>query len=155
MAKKLYRQKGSLPMGSRLSPVLANIFMEEIKSNVLLSFPIQPKLYIRFVDDIFLIYDPANLDLEEFLELYNSQHPEIHLTSELENDKQLPYLDILIQRTEQANEPLSLSVYRKGTHSNKYLHYDSCNPLSLKRNVFRGLCLRAIRLLKNHPTNLQ
>ncbi len=36
---------------------------------------------------------------------------------------------------------LKLSIYRKSTHSHKYLHFRSCNPLSLKRNVYRGLSL--------------
>ncbi len=155
--KKLYRQKARLPMGNQLSLVLANIFMEEIETTVLSTFPTEPKMYVRFVDDIFLIYDPRSFDLQEFLELYNDQHSDICLTSELENERQLPYLDILIKRTNQTSgqKSLDLSIYRKATHSHKFLHYDSCNPLSLKRNVFRGLYLRARRLLKNHPASLQ
>ncbi len=37
----LYRQRSGLPMGSRLSPVLANIFMEEIENVVLNYVPNQ------------------------------------------------------------------------------------------------------------------
>ncbi len=154
-AKKLYRLKAGLPMGNRLSPVLANIFMEEIEINVLSNFQVEQKLYTRFVDDLFFIYDCTVFSLQDFLDLFNDQHSAIHLTSELENEHQLPYLDLLVQRVDpeagQIHSPLNLSIYRKGMHSHKYVHWKSSNPRSLKWNVFRGLWLRGQRLLKNHP----
>ncbi|MCP4604571.1 MAG: hypothetical protein GY847_29295 [Proteobacteria bacterium] len=39
---KLYRQKSGLPMGSRLSPVLAGIYMEEIEERALAICPVLP-----------------------------------------------------------------------------------------------------------------
>ncbi len=155
----LYRQRSGLPMGSRLSPVLANIFLEEIENTLLHLFQIPPKLYVRFVDDIFVIYDKDSFNIDEFLQLFNDQHPEINLTIKHENQQQkLPFLDILVQQTDQiqpnANRSISLSIHRKTTHSHKYLHYRSSHPLSLKRNGFQQLGLRACRALKNHPANL-
>ncbi len=76
----LYRQCLGLPMGSRLSPVLANIFMEEVEEMALSGVRILPKIYVQFVDDIFIIYDPSQCQLEEMLEEFNQQHKDIHLT---------------------------------------------------------------------------
>ncbi len=98
---RLYRQKSGLPMGSRLSPVLANIFMEQLESEVLEKCVIQPKLYTRFVDDIFVVYDPDQLCLQELLNDFNSKYDEINLTCEIEQNQQLSFLDLNIKRTEQ------------------------------------------------------
>ncbi len=104
-AKKLYWQKSGLPMGNRLSPVLANIYMEEMEIAVLERFPVQPKMYTRFVDDIFLIYDCTEFHLTKFLDLFNAQHPDIRLTLERENEhKQLAFLDLLIERVNKNEE---------------------------------------------------
>ncbi len=157
--KKLYWQRAGLPMGSRLSLVLANTFLEEMEVSVLQNIPVQPKLYVRFVDDIFVLYDESEFSITDFLDTFNDQHCDIHLTLERENRRALPYLDLLIWRRYAAGgliqEGLDLSIHRKSTHSHKFLNYRSSNPLSLKRNVFRGLWMRAQRLLRNHPANLQ
>ncbi len=146
--KKLYHQKSGLPMGSRLSPVLANIYMEEVENTVLRAFPIALKMYVRFVDNIFLVYDSSKMHLQELLDVFNDQHPDIKLTCEMEEDQQLPYLDILVKRNNirearrGEQRSFSLSIHRKSTHSHKYLNFALRHPLSLKRNTFRGHYLR-------------
>ncbi len=158
----LYKQRKGLPMGSRLSPILANIFMEEIENTVFRTLIIKPIIYLRYVDDIFIIYNQNELDLQDLLRVFNAQHPDIRLTCELERDGHLPFLDLLIQRKQRSagadgsNEqcgPVDISIYRKPTHSHRYLHFRSSHPMDLKRNTFRGLMLRNERLLKNHPRN--
>ncbi len=54
--KTLYKQKSSLPMGGRLSPVLSNLFMEELEYQVLCAAPIIPRAYFRFVDFVFVVW---------------------------------------------------------------------------------------------------
>ncbi len=53
--KTLYKQSAGLPMGGHLSPILANIFMEELEYKVLCSVDRPPKLFFRYVDDIVLV----------------------------------------------------------------------------------------------------
>ncbi len=145
-AEQLYRQRDGLPMGSRLSPILANLFMEKLETTVLRAYPLQLKLYVRYVDDIFMIYDLTTVHLRDLLDLLNSQNPQIRLTCEEQLDRELPFLDLLVQRAIQ-NGPnersLTLSIHRKPTHNHKYLHYRSRHPLDLKRNGLRGHWLRA------------
>ncbi len=69
----LHKQVGGLPMGSRLSPVLANIIMEHLESTVFRNFPVLPKTYLRFVDDVFIIYNSDLCDLTALLLQFNSQ----------------------------------------------------------------------------------
>ncbi len=156
-AGQLYRQISGLPMGSRLSPILANIFMEEVETSVLTSLCIRPKLYVRYVDDIFIIYDSQILQLQQLLLIFNSQHPDIRLTCEMEQNEQLPFLDLLIRRInlpQQETTHLDIAIYRKPTHSHRYLNFSSSHPLSQKREVLSGLLLRAHRLLRHFPQNL-
>ncbi len=142
-------------MGSRLSPVLAGIFMEEVEEKALAQYPVPPLLYKRFVDDILVIWDIQNGPYSILLDLLNSQHQDINLTAEEEINGKLPFLDLLITRPDMSQKrPYSLEVYRKPTHGNRYIHFKSDHPFNMKKTVLRGLWLRAQRLLKNHPLQL-
>ncbi|MCP4599303.1 MAG: hypothetical protein GY847_01995, partial [Proteobacteria bacterium] len=50
--------------------------------------------------------------------------------------------------------PLQLSIYRKPTFSNRYIHYHSSHPLYMKENIFKGLVWRAYRILSDFPVQL-
>ncbi len=50
---------------------------------------------------------------------------------------------------------MEISIYRKPTHADRYLHYASAHPMPLKRDVLWGLWLRAQRLLANFPQHLK
>ena len=52
---KYYEQVQGAAMGSPISPLIANIFMEEFEVQALQSFPSPPSLWLRFVDDTFVI----------------------------------------------------------------------------------------------------
>ncbi len=147
----LHRQIMGLPMGSHLSPVLANIFMEELESSILRVLPIQPKIYVCFVDDIFIIFNSEQCNLDNLLYLFNNYHQDINLTCEHESDCQLPFLDLLVRQMDLSAHPeqrsIDLSIWRKPTHSHHFLHYQLSHPLELKRNGLRSQWLRAQRLL--------
>ena len=66
---------------------------------------------------------------------------------ELEQDRSLPFMDCLVKRME--NGDLSVSVYRKSTHTDRYLHYTSHHPLHVRRGVVRCLLDRARKLITN------
>ena len=64
----------------------------------------------------------------------------IPLTYELEQDSTLPLLDTLITRKPDGH--MSFGIYRKPTHTDQYLMYDSHHPLVHKAGVVRTLCDR-------------
>ena len=51
----LYRQVFGAPMGSCISPVVANIFMAYVEKTVINTFHTPPTLWIRIVDDTFCV----------------------------------------------------------------------------------------------------
>ncbi len=92
------------------------------------------------------------------LDILNQQHPDILLMVEEESNGSLPYLDLLITRPDTTRlipRRYSLAIYHKPTHSDRYIHYKLAHPFGLKRAVLLGLWLRARRLLKNHPRQLE
>ena len=72
-------------MGSPLSRVLANIFMEHFEQNALANIALVPKLWKRYVDDIFVLWSHGK-ELNIFLSYLNNIHPSITFNIEHEND---------------------------------------------------------------------
>ncbi|XP_072395107.1 uncharacterized protein [Diabrotica undecimpunctata] len=91
-----YKQVEGAPMGSPLSPVIANLFMQEIEIRAITTAEYKPKLWLRYVDDTFIIWTHGEEKLNTFLNHINTIHPKIQFTMELEKDQQLPFLDVLI-----------------------------------------------------------
>lgn len=93
---EFYRQKDGLAMGLCLSPFLCNLFMitveEKLKQN-----PLFPRFYHRYVDDIVAIVEDCKVD--ETLNLMNSACPDIQFTCESDKNNQLPFLDLIIQHS--------------------------------------------------------
>ena len=75
-----------------------------------------------YVDDTFVLWPHGEDLLQAFHEHLNSQHPAIQFTMEMESEKKLPFLDVLVERSE---EGISTSVYRKKTHTDRYIHFTS------------------------------
>ena len=70
---------------------------------------------------------------EELLCHLNGVRPTIKFTVEQEEDGALPFLDTLLRRREDGS--LDVSVYRKPTHTDRYLHFESHHPTHVKRGV--------------------
>ena len=114
---KYYEQIEGAAMGSPLSPIVANLFMENLEEEAIRSAPLQPKLWRRYVDDTFVIWPHGQEELHRFHEHLNSLHSNIHFTMEEEKECTLPFLDVLITRI---SSSLSTSVYHKPTHRERY-----------------------------------
>jgi len=69
---KFYRQIFGTPMGFPLSPMLADIVLQDIEEAALCRIPAELPFYIRYIDDI-LLAAPDDL-LELTLEIFNSFH---------------------------------------------------------------------------------
>ena len=100
-------------MGSPISPIVANLYMEDFETKAISSAVHPPSTWKRFVDDTFVVIESSRK--EEFLDHINNLDPNIQFTAEdAKPDGSLPFLDTLIQK--QSDNSLSTSVYRKPTH---------------------------------------
>ena len=77
----------------------------------------------------------------------NSLSSHIKFTIEIEKDNQLPFLDILLTKKE---GKLSTKVYRKKTHTNRYLHSDSHHHPNQKIGIIKTLTIRASKISDSH-----
>ena len=77
-------------MGSPLSPIVANLFMEAIEERTLESAALQPRMRVRYMDDKFVLWPHEEDELEQHL---NSQHPSIQFTME-ESEGKISFLDV-------------------------------------------------------------
>jgi hypothetical protein len=96
------------------------------------------------VDDTFVIWPHGADKLTEFLQHLNSINPNIQFTMEIEKDEKLPFLDILIYKTNDGK--LGHQVYRKPTYTGLYLNARSHHHPTHKQGVISSLIHRAVKI---------
>ena len=126
-------------MGSPVSVTVANLVMEEMEQEALSTFSPRPQFWKRYVDDTCTVLKKEEVD--RFHEHLNGVNAHIQFTAEIEENKSLPFLDILLLRQEDGS--IKTSVFRKPTHTDKYLDFNSHHPLAHKSSVVRTLYHRS------------
>ena len=81
--------------------------------------------------------------MQEFHDHLNSVNPNIQFTKEIEQGNRLSFLDTTTTRV---RGRIQVSVYRKPTHTDKYLDYNSHHPSQHKRSVVNTLLHRAQKI---------
>ncbi|XP_072048298.1 uncharacterized protein [Amphiura filiformis] len=136
-----------MAMGSPLSPLACNIFMEWLEQKAISTAPdsCRPRLWKRYVDDVLEIIRRGQVD--NLTDHLNSIDPtgSIKFTYEQEQDGSIPFLDTLITRKPDGS--VKLSIYRKKTHTDQYLQFSSHHPLHQKLGVVRTLLDRSESLV--------
>ena len=125
-------------MGYPVSPIVPNLYMEYFEQKALST---APRLWCRYVDD-------SCVHKQEFLQHINSVHPAIQFRMETnKEDGSIPFLDIIVKP--EADGTLSITVYRKPTHTDQYLQWYSHHHLSAKFSVIHTLSHRAQTVCSN------
>ena len=107
---KYFEQIFGFSMGNPLSPVLANLFLEYVESELIpLYSGSKPIFYVRYVDDVLAIVD-SNFSLDPFLNYMNSLFPTLKFTYEWDSPDSIPFLDVLILK--RSSSP-AFKVFRK------------------------------------------
>ncbi|XP_050559861.1 uncharacterized protein LOC118265684 [Spodoptera frugiperda] len=131
-------------MGSPVAPVVANIWMEHFEQLAISTATTSIKLWKRYVDDVFCIIEGGEQEVKVCLAHLNNMHAKINFTYELENERTLPFLDVKI--LVRADGSLGHSVYRKSTHTDRYLQADSHHHPRQLNSVVTSLTNRAYDL---------
>ena len=138
-------------MGSPVSPIVANLFMEDFEQRALNSSPHPVKIWYCYVDDTICIMDKDHVD--DFTHHINSIKDAIKFTTEPEVNNSIAMLDTKITRHPDGS--MTCGVYRKPTHTDQYLNFGSHHPLQHKLGVVRTLTHRANTIITREEDRQQ
>ena len=108
-------------METALAPNNASLFVDRFETKALENWPLKPIIWLRFIDDIFMIRPHGNSELDKFIEYLNTIHDKIKFTSEV-STRSVNLLDTTV-KTDSANT-LYTTLYEKPTDTHLYLHYN-------------------------------
>ncbi|CAH1266878.1 TRPC5 [Branchiostoma lanceolatum] len=127
-----------------VSPIVVNLYMEKFENKALSTFKDTPPAnWFRYVDDTWCRLKKRVAD--DFFEHINQIDDNIKFTQESSQDNMLPFLDTktIIEK----DGRLQFEVYRKPTHTDQYLAFDSHHPLEHKLAVIKTLFHRADNII--------
>ena len=135
-----YEQTRGAAMGSPISPIIANIFMEAFEHRAITTALHPPSVWKRYVDDTFVLQHQTHQ--EEFLQHINTVDPSIQFTvEEAKEDGSIPFLDTIVRP--ETDGTFTIGVYRKPTHTDLYLPWDNNHNIAAKYSVINTLTHRA------------
>ena len=136
---QIYQQKFGVAMGSPVSPIIVNLFMEHLEQRAINTAPedLKPRYWKRYVDDVLaIIRRGKEKELNQHLDSIDASG-NVKFTHEEMTDNRIPFLDANITLLEDGS--LKAEVYRKATHTNQYLSFHSQHPVTHKLGVVRTL----------------
>jgi hypothetical protein len=132
-------------MGRRWAPHYANIYMAKFEEDALNKCPLKPLFYLRFLDDIFMIWTHGLAAFHEFLDQFNSHQPPIKFTAEI-NDFSANFLDTTVFKKSENRNSLLTKVFFKPTDTHQLLFKDSFHPKHTFKGVLKSQITRFYRI---------
>ena len=126
-------------MGTGAAPNYANLFMDRFGTEALENYPLKPMLWLRFIDDIFMIWTHGEDHLMNLITYLNSIHSSIKFTHE-QSHQTVNSLHI------DENRRIYTTLYEKPTDTHLYLHYTSSHHDPCKSKGLYGQYLRLRRI---------
>ena len=103
--------------------------MHDLESQLLDLAPVKPYLWLRYIDDIFMIWTVGEEQLQKFLQWINQYHDTIKFTWDWSR-KTVNYLDVQIINN---NGIIETDLYTNLTDKHQYLFHTSCRQRVLKK----------------------
>jgi hypothetical protein len=134
---QLYIQYRGVPIGNRLSGLLADVFISKLQSQVLSKYPGLP--CFRYVDD-FLLFSVDEVQADEIKNDFNETHESIKFEIEKpQQDGSIPFLDFSIRIVN--GTPLFV-YYQKPSKKPMFVHARSALPKSTFHNFISNEMIR-------------
>ena len=140
-----YHQLQGVAMGTKMAPSFANLFMGKLEADFLRAWGSdkQPFLWLRFIDDIFFLWQHGETALKEFMTFINNFHKTIKFEYS-SSPKQINFLDTTIFFNSIGK--LESKLYVKPTDRTMLLAYHSFHPQPCKHGIIYSQALRYRRL---------
>ena len=135
-----YLQTMSCAMGTICAPSYANIFMATFEAKHIYPYIKEMSLlYLRYIDDIFMIRKGTKVELVTFIKELNEKHKTIKLDFQF-SPRKIAFHDTILYKDE--NNNIQTTLYRKPTDQQAFLHAKSEHPRSLKSSIPYSQALR-------------
>jgi len=123
----IYIQNEELAMGAPTSYILSEVYLQYMENTTIYESLIKHKVegYFMHVDDILKVYKEDKKNIHKLLEDFNNLVPSLKFTLEKEQNNQINFLDITINKNQ---DGLSFEIYRKPTATDIIIPNDSCHP---------------------------
>ncbi|KAG7467708.1 hypothetical protein JOB18_018490, partial [Solea senegalensis] len=149
---QFYLQVHGTAMGQRFAPSYANIYMSEWEREALAKCPLQPTIYLRFLDDIFGIWPHDITHFPEFINILNNHHSSIKITHTLDPHT-VNFLDttIFFRTINTTYKTIETKVYFKPTDTHALLHKSSYHPKHTFKGIVKSQIIRFHRICSMSP----
>lgn len=135
-----YHQIGGEVMGSRLTLTMANCYMLFFQQNIILQINRSGGLYLRYIDDIFIIINWPIRRFSKEVDQWNTFDENIKLSATISS-----YADFLDLHLENRDEQVLPNVFHKPSYEPYYLPFSSIHPLHMRKNIPYTMILHALR----------
>ncbi len=132
-----FLQLRGTPMGGAYSGSLANIYMAAWEKK-LRSHPLQPRRWVRYIDDVFGIWDHGEQSLQDFHQFLNNIDSNISLDLQCNQDS-IRFLDLELYRS---GSSIGYRIGFKPTDSHSLLPPSSFHPSHVPRGILFSQVLR-------------
>ncbi|XP_029679435.1 uncharacterized protein LOC115245313 [Formica exsecta] len=140
----IYKQTYETPMSSPLSPIIANLVIQDVEESILNTLDTNLPFYYRYVDDKILAA-PDNRVIN-ILNKFNDYHKRLQFTVKYEVDRSISFLDLSIKIIDNS---VYIDWFHKKTFSGRMLSYFSNHPKCHKIGTIYSLVDRV--MLLSHP----
>ena len=144
-AGRHFLQVGGTAMGTKVAPSFANTFMGWFEDQFVYTYPKQPLLWIRYIDDIFQIWTHGIEEFRKFEKHLNQSVDSIKFETDI-STSEVHFLDVTV-KLDDGN--LETSLYTKPTDAHNYLSFKSCHPKNCKKAIPYSQFLRVRRICSN------
>ena len=133
-------------MGPHNACSYADLAMGDFDDKALNGHKFSPKIWWRFRDDVFSLWELGEEALLEFLDFLNSIYPTIKFTINY-SKVSLEFLDVLVSiKIDDTDAKIITSVYSKPTNVHQYIMPHSATPKSSLQGIAKGVATRVRRI---------
>ena len=129
-------------------PLWPCLFMGSLEDRLLNSYSKKPSLWLRYIDDVFLLWSHGPEVFQNFVDHCNDFHHSIKFTAET-SSHEIPFLDVMVSFKDGS---LHTDLYSKPTDSHQFLYWSLCHPKHTKSSFPYGLAFRFNRICSTPAT---
>ena len=150
---RFFHQIKGTAMGTPMAVNFANLFMSKLEEEMLSKYRTEfgsgPVIWLRYIDDVFLIWKGSQQCLEHFLNFCNEYSRKNSMASNITykysfSEKSVNFLDVTVFLDK--DKRIQTDLYSKPTSAHQYLHNSSYHVPHIKASLPKSQFMRIRRI---------